>query len=108
DSNPWIQVDLAEERQITGMVTLGRANPKQDQYVETFKIKYRSDETDPLTDYINAEGSEVSIFVGNEIRNESVFNGLNATILARYIRLYPLQYNQYPTLRWELFCCVTR
>ncbi|ELU12027.1 hypothetical protein CAPTEDRAFT_56035, partial [Capitella teleta] len=108
DANPWIEVDLAEERLIAGIVTLGRTKADFDQYIKTFQIKYRSDESDPFTAYTNAEGSEVSIFVANEFRNESVFNGFNATILARYVRLYPLEYNDYPTLRWELFGCVTR
>ncbi|ELU14370.1 hypothetical protein CAPTEDRAFT_204295 [Capitella teleta] len=59
DPNAWIEVDLTEEMLIAGIVTLGLVDLGH--YVKTFKIKYRSHETDPLTDYINVEGSEVSV-----------------------------------------------
>ncbi|ELT91328.1 hypothetical protein CAPTEDRAFT_211403 [Capitella teleta] len=101
DPNNWIEVDLVEEMLIAGIVTLSSRGA--DDYVKTFKIKYRSDESEPLKDYINAEGSE--IFAGNTATNEPAFNGFDVNILARYVRLYPLEYNNYPTLRWELFGC---
>ncbi|ELU17032.1 hypothetical protein CAPTEDRAFT_201367 [Capitella teleta] len=98
----WIEVDLKEDRLIGGIVTLGRSKGVT-QYVTKFKIKYRSGESDTFTDYVNAEGNEV--FIANTNNYKPVFNHFNAHIKGRYIRLYPLNYQHSPTLRWELFGC---
>jgi lactadherin len=120
----WIQVDLKKNKLIGGIVTLGRTtNTTNPQYVTKFRITYRSEESDSFTEYVNTEGNEVSAFdvcqqriintqfqtfIGNTINYEPIFNGFNAHFLARYVRLYPLAYRNWPTLRWELYACKQR
>ncbi|ELU03932.1 hypothetical protein CAPTEDRAFT_197187 [Capitella teleta] len=100
--DPWIEVDFESDRLIGGIVTLGHRSDST-QFVKTYKIQYRTDGSDTYTEYTDAEGNE--ILVANTINNEPVFNGFDTNILARYVRLYPLEYNNLPTMRWEIFGC---
>ncbi|ELT90140.1 hypothetical protein CAPTEDRAFT_68275, partial [Capitella teleta] len=97
----WIEVDLLDNRLVGGIVTWGRGYGDYDQYAKTFKIEYRVDGSNDWTKYTDASG-RIMTFVGNEERYQPVLNDFAVTIVARYIRLYPLNWKGHPTIRWEI------
>ncbi|ELU06584.1 hypothetical protein CAPTEDRAFT_137702, partial [Capitella teleta] len=103
ENNSWIEVDLLENRFVGGIVTWGRRHGST-QYVETFKIEYRIDGSSDWTKYTDISGSLLT-FAGNEDTYQPVLNDFAERIVARYIRLYPLSWEEWPTMRWELLGC---
>ncbi|ELU00856.1 hypothetical protein CAPTEDRAFT_194429 [Capitella teleta] len=84
----WIEVDLLENKLIGGIVTWGRgSNDTVPQWVKSFNVKYRVDGSNDWNNYTDTGGS------------------LLVSIVARYIRLYPLSWNNGPTMRWEVLGC---
>ncbi|ELT90821.1 hypothetical protein CAPTEDRAFT_185392 [Capitella teleta] len=49
--------------------------------------------------------SEYPIFPGNSDRNTKVENSLSEQIQARLVRLHPKEYQDYPTMRWDVMVC---
>ncbi|ELU17729.1 hypothetical protein CAPTEDRAFT_146150 [Capitella teleta] len=104
DDNPWIEVDLLENKLIGGIVTWPRADNVMDHYVKTFNIQYR--EEGSTWKYYQEFGSTVvGIFTGNENLFETVLNDFTERLVARYVRFNILTYYEYPTMRWELLGC---
>ncbi|ELU06876.1 hypothetical protein CAPTEDRAFT_110129, partial [Capitella teleta] len=101
-TNSWIAVDLLENKLVRGIVTWGRRYGSA-QYVETFKIEYRIDGSSDWTNYTDTSGSRLT-FAGNETY-QPVLNDFAESIVARYIRLYPLSWKLWPTMRWEVLGC---
>ncbi|ELT89923.1 hypothetical protein CAPTEDRAFT_146424, partial [Capitella teleta] len=101
----WIEVDLLENKLIGGIVTWGRGDSAYVlQWVKTFNVGYRVDGSNDWTNYTNANRSLLT-FIGNEERYQPVLNDFAVSIVARYIRLYPLSWNYGPTMRWEVLGC---
>lgn len=121
DDNPWIEVDLLENKLIGGIVTWPRADNVMDHYVKTFNIQYR--EEGSTWKYYQEFGSTVvgvntswsvglkdvdfwiQIFTGNENLFETILNDFTERLVARYVRFNILTYYEYPTMRWELLGC---
>ncbi|ELU09674.1 hypothetical protein CAPTEDRAFT_208328 [Capitella teleta] len=102
-TNSWIEVDLLENRLVGGIVTWGRRHGTK-QCVETFKIEYRIEGSSDWTKYTNTSGSLLT-FVGNKETYQPALNDFAESILARYIRLYPLSWEIWPSMRWEVLGC---
>ncbi|ELU09685.1 hypothetical protein CAPTEDRAFT_129618, partial [Capitella teleta] len=101
----WIEVDLLENKLIGGIVTWGRgSNDAVPQWVKSFNVKYRVDGSNDWNNYTDTGGSLLT-FIGNEERYQPVVNDFEVSIVARYIRLYPLSWNYGPTMRWEVLGC---
>ncbi|ELT92600.1 hypothetical protein CAPTEDRAFT_105330, partial [Capitella teleta] len=103
DNSKWIEIDLMENKFIGAIITMGCKDDSDDEYVKTFRIKYRVDGS-AWADYTDDDGS-VMIFEGNQNKFQSVLNDFKENIYARHVRLYPLTHNDYATLRWELLGC---
>ncbi|ELU01907.1 hypothetical protein CAPTEDRAFT_191335 [Capitella teleta] len=101
----WIEVDLLENKLIGGIVTWGRgSNDNIEQWVNTFNVKYRVDGSNDWTNYTDSGGSLLT-FIGNEKKYKPVVNDFAVSIVARYIRVYPLSWYNGPTMRWDLLGC---
>ena len=90
--NPWIQVDLGSEYWINAVSIQGRGDAQQ--WVTLFRIRYS------LTN--ESELRNLDVFEGNKDNNSVVKRYFKEPIKARIIRLYVLEYKEYPSLRWEL------
>ncbi|ELU01282.1 hypothetical protein CAPTEDRAFT_221381 [Capitella teleta] len=101
DHSSWISVDLTENKRIGGVVTLAS---QYDEYVKSYIIQYRLEGSAAWVDYTDASETTVT-FMGNENRRDPVLNKFQEQIYARYIRLLPLTYSVWPSLRWELLEC---
>ena len=52
--------------------------------------------------------SSLQVFTGNTDRDTIVANTFQQPVIARYIRVNPIAFNNYITMRWELTGCSGR
>lgn len=104
DPTQWIQVDLKTEKEIYGIMTQGSGSTRWSQYIQTFKILYRSS-TDEDFKYAEDGAGEVMIFQGNVNATGTITNDLPEPITARYVRINPITYFDDISMRFELLLC---
>ena len=96
NSDQWYQIDLSSEQRIIGIVTQGRTGGTQ--YIKTYKVKVSID-GNTWTDVDNGR-----IFKGNNEKTEEnpdfeVKTKFNTPINSRYVRVYPVAYKGWPSMR---------
>lgn len=98
----WLQVDLGEVKEVTGVVTQG--HPHYNQYVESFVIQFSEtglaweDILEPGADYAKQ-------FQGNTDPMTPVTNLFPEPVFARYVRVVPTEFHSGISLRLELKGC---
>jgi len=100
DSNQWVQVDLETTARVKGICTQGRQNA--DQWVTQYRVSYGSSPT-KLTFY--REGGRPRVFPGNTDRTGRVCHRFNRPFKTQYVRINPLRWHSYITMRFELYGC---
>jgi len=93
----WIQVDLKKSVNISGIITQGDATSRY--WVLTFKVMY-GEEVSKLKYVEDHNGHE--IFSGNTNSHEPRTTYFLNWLTARYIRIIPISYQTYPSLRMEV------
>ncbi|KAM7180046.1 coagulation factor V-like isoform 2-T2 [Macrochelys suwanniensis] len=101
---PWIQVDLQREVLITGIQTQGAKQLMKSLYVKEFFLTYSKDKRKWITFIGNSTGGE-KLFEGNSDAHGIKDNHIDPPVIARYIRVYPTDSYNRPTLRMELLGC---
>ncbi|EMP34114.1 Coagulation factor V [Chelonia mydas] len=101
---PWIQVDLQREVLITGIQTQGAKQWMKSLYVKEFFMTYSKDKRKWITFIGNSTGGQ-KLFEGNSDAHGIKDNHIDPPIIARYIRVYPTDSYNRPTLRMELLGC---
>nr|XP_013039971.2 coagulation factor V [Anser cygnoides] len=104
DDLPWIQVDFQRQVLLTGIQTQGAKQFLKSLYVQKFFIAYSKDKRKWNTfkgDSFQAQ----KIFEGNSDAYGIKENIIDPPIIAKYIRVYPTQAYNRPTLRMELLGC---
>uniref|UniRef100_A0A8C3CGB1 ferroxidase n=1 Tax=Cairina moschata TaxID=8855 RepID=A0A8C3CGB1_CAIMO len=104
DDLPWIQVDFQRQVLLTGIQMQGAKQFLKSLYVQKFFIAYSKDKRKWKTfrgDSFQAQ----KIFEGNSDANGIKENIIDPPIIAKYIRVYPTQAYNRPTLRMELLGC---
>ncbi|CAB4033489.1 Hypothetical predicted protein, partial [Paramuricea clavata] len=96
DNTPWIQVDFLRPVTVTGVITQGRIN--NDQWVKTFKVKYRDDASMTWK-------QDSKVFNGNVDRNTPRENTLTTPETHRFFRIYPKSWKNYCSMRLEFVGC---
>ena len=98
----YIQAAFTDVRRVEAVATQGRADANQ--WVTSYKFAYSMDGV--TFEYVrDVDGSE-RVFSGNSDRDMVVRHSLFSVVLARFVRLYPQDYNDHMTLRWEVYGCV--
>ncbi|ELU16908.1 hypothetical protein CAPTEDRAFT_195139 [Capitella teleta] len=98
----WIEVDLLENKWIGGVITWGCHSQF---FMESFLLRYLAEGSgETWTYYADNEGN--TTFIAGRDSRQPVLNDIKGNIFARYVRLYPKDFNGYPALRWELLGCV--
>ncbi|XP_062845383.1 retinoschisin 1a [Trichomycterus rosablanca] len=105
DTNQWLQIDLTEEKVVSGILTQGRCDA--DEWITKYSIQYRTDEKLNWIYYKDQTGNN-RVFYGNSDRSSSVQNLLRPPIVARYIRLIPLGWHTRIAIRMELLLCMKK
>ncbi|EKX33786.1 hypothetical protein GUITHDRAFT_81139 [Guillardia theta CCMP2712] len=91
-----MQLDAGDVTSIAGIVTQGR--PGQ-QRVKQFTVKYSIDgET-----WFDVECGR--IFVGNNDADTRVISKFSAPVKAKYVRIFPLDWDNHPSMRAGLLVC---
>ncbi|RMX52485.1 hypothetical protein pdam_00013777, partial [Pocillopora damicornis] len=95
DANQWIQVTFSEVTKVTGVGIQGRYD--YNQWVTKFKVSYSRD---GIHFVILSK-----IYQGNNNRNGIVLNDLGTSIIARVVRINPVEWYGHISLRMELYGC---
>ncbi|KAH1185503.1 coagulation factor V-like [Mauremys mutica] len=101
---PWIQVDLQRQVLITGIQTQGAKQLMKSLYVKEFFVTYSKDKRKWITFVGNSTGGQ-KLFEGNSDAHGIKDNHIDPPIIVRYIRVYPTDSYNRPTLRMELLGC---
>ncbi|OXB62544.1 hypothetical protein ASZ78_014490 [Callipepla squamata] len=104
DDLPWIQVDFQRQVILTGIQTQGARHFLKSFYIQKFFIVYSKDKRKWNTFRGDSSPAE-KIFEGNSDAYGIKENIIDPPIIARYIRVYPTQAYNEPTLRMELLGC---
>ncbi|GBM75367.1 Lactadherin, partial [Araneus ventricosus] len=101
DEDPYLQVDFLEPRNVSAVVTKGiEAN---DYKVTKYKVTY-SDDADKWLPVTDDDGNVIE-FPGNEESESPVVNVFPDLVEARYVRIWPLDYENKVGLRLEILGC---
>ncbi|XP_063157945.1 SCO-spondin-like [Candoia aspera] len=107
DRNPYFQVDLLQPFFITSVATQGGGRSRG--YVSRYRLVHSSDGlhfwnyTRP--GYGPATSLQAQVLEGNSDSSSPARQELSPAILARFLRLVPMEYQQRISLRLELFGC---
>ncbi|XP_027672789.2 coagulation factor V [Falco cherrug] len=101
---PWIQVDFQRQVLLTGIQTQGAKQFLKSLYVQKYFIVYSKDKRKWNT-FRGDSSSAQKIFEGNSNAYGVKENIIDPPIIARYIRVYPTEAYNRPTLRMELLGC---
>ena len=94
DNHPWIQVNFKNEKFMTSVTLQGRKDTGSGfQYVTKFRILYSKD---------GSNFEHLEQFNGLSNVNETIKRWFTIPIPCKAIRLQVLEYNTYPSLRFEL------
>uniref|UniRef100_A0A6P8J2Q7 Uncharacterized protein LOC116306425 isoform X2 n=1 Tax=Actinia tenebrosa TaxID=6105 RepID=A0A6P8J2Q7_ACTTE len=94
----WLQVDLEDLHCVTSIATQGNPGGNQD-YVKKYKIEYSQDGDKWTTHEENGN----QIFDANVDNTSVKTNDLQKVIVARYIRICPVEWYCWPCLRIEVY-----
>ncbi|XP_042644637.1 coagulation factor V isoform X1 [Tyto alba] len=101
---PWIQVDFQRQVLLTGIQTQGAKQFFKSLYIQKFFIVYSKDKRKWST-FKGDSCPAQKIFEGNSDAYGVKENIIDPPIIARYIRVYPTESYNRPTLRMELLGC---
>ncbi|XP_011244324.1 discoidin, CUB and LCCL domain-containing protein 2 isoform X3 [Mus musculus] len=104
DEHQWLQIDLNKEKKITGIVTTGSTMIEHSYYVSAYRVLY-SDDGQRWTVYREPGVDQDKIFQGNKDYHKDVRNNFLPPIIARFIRVNPVQWQQKIAMKVELLGC---
>ena len=104
----WIQVKLSFQSRIVRIATQGlpSSNDSPDAFwVTSFKIQYLSQHSfdSELFETVSNESGDDMIFQGNVNKDDIKYNTIPGLVIAKYVRLLPVAWNERICLRWELY-----
>lgn len=104
DPSEWLQIDLRDQKKVTGIVTQGARDFGHIQYVAAYKVAY-SDNGASWTVYRDSRTNSTKIFHGNSDNYSHKKNVFDVPFYARFVRILPVAWHNRITLRVELLGC---
>ncbi|KAK3612149.1 hypothetical protein CHS0354_016528 [Potamilus streckersoni] len=101
NSQQYLGVDLGGDYIVTRVATQGRQG--SDEYVTEFTLEYSDDSKTWRT--ISNEFGLTEIYFGNEDGNKIKVNTLKYPIITRYLQFRPQRWNQFISMRVEVYGC---
>ncbi|MBF0197235.1 MAG: discoidin domain-containing protein [Planctomycetes bacterium] len=98
DKNQWLAIDLRSTMNLSAIGTKGRYDDSK-QYVTEYEVFYSRDNQK----WMQASGENGTIFIGNYDEQTEVRNEFNRPIRCRYVKIKPLEWVEYITMRVELY-----
>ncbi|XP_074011800.1 lactadherin isoform X1 [Numenius arquata] len=100
----WLQIDLRDQKKVTGIITQGARDFGHIQYVAAYKVAY-SDNGTSWTLYRDGQTNSTKIFHGNSDNYSHKKNVFDVPFYARFVRILPVAWHNRITLRVELLGC---
>ncbi|XP_030626638.1 discoidin, CUB and LCCL domain-containing protein 1 [Chanos chanos] len=101
--NQWLMLDLGEKRRITGIVTTGSTLMEFDFYVKKYGIEYK--EKNRWKRYTQNYSTEETFFEGNLDNLHPSRSTFRPAIVARFLRVIPVEWHKRIGMRAELLGC---
>ena len=98
-----LQADFGRVLTVHSAITKGREYAALQMWVTSYYVSYSLDDT-TWANATETNGS-TEIFPGNENRGQPVQRNFTQAFDARYVRLHPVTYHEYPALRWGIMAC---
>ena len=104
-ADPWIQANLLNVYHVSAVATQGRGRSTPEQWVTEYTLSYCYFNELALQNVLDEAGN-TKVFSGNSERFDVVTNSF-FPVRAQIMRLMPTGFHGAPTLRWELYGCIT-
>ncbi|KAM4700907.1 discoidin, CUB and LCCL domain-containing protein 2 [Discoglossus pictus] len=104
NEHQWLQIDLNKLKRITGIITTGSTMHRYNFYVSAYKILYSDDGTKWKV-YREPHVEQDKVFQGNADCYQEVRNNFIPPIVARFVKINPVQWNQKIAMKVELLGC---
>lgn len=98
----WIEVDARTLTEFTGVITQGRDDPLESDYVSTYYVAFSNDSREWT--FLH-DGYAEWLFFGNSDKNTPVLSQFMEPVVARYIRILPQSWNGTMCMRMEILGC---
>ncbi|KAL5021273.1 hypothetical protein ScPMuIL_000428 [Solemya velum] len=102
----WIQADFGVPKKVTAVVTKGRHGVSASgtrQWVTSYKVLYSNDGL--VWEQVKNDNGDDLVFNGNEDQNSEVTNELPQPLTARFVRIKPLTWKAYMSMRFGVIGC---
>ncbi|XP_034039994.1 neuropilin-1a-like [Thalassophryne amazonica] len=102
--NEWLQVDLGQDKLVSGVVIQGGKHRDRNVFMKRFKVSYSPD-GEQWTVIKEENGTKPKLFIGNQNHDTPELRSIGP-LLTRFIRIYPERAtNEGLGLRLELLGC---
>lgn len=98
----WIELDARTLTEFTGVITQGRDDPLESDYVSTYYVAFSNDSREWT--FLH-DGYAEWLFFGNSDKNTPVLSQFMEPVVARYIRILPQSWNGTMCMRMEILGC---
>ncbi|KAL9959225.1 hypothetical protein ACROYT_G036322 [Oculina patagonica] len=102
DTHPWFEVDFGNLTAVSAIATQGR--PNINQWITEYRISYSYDGL-LYAAHKETAANDAKVFSGNSDRSTVVRHELKKAIITRFIRIQPISYNGWISLRAEFYGC---
>uniref|UniRef100_A0A672N8A8 Adipocyte enhancer-binding protein 1 n=1 Tax=Sinocyclocheilus grahami TaxID=75366 RepID=A0A672N8A8_SINGR len=98
----WIELDARTLTEFTGVITQGRDDPLESDYVSSYYVAFSNDSREWT---VLDDGYAEWLFFGNADKNTPVLSQFMEPVVARYIRILPQSWNGTMCMRMEVLGC---
>ncbi|XP_026125574.1 inactive carboxypeptidase-like protein X2 [Carassius auratus] len=98
----WIELDARTVTEFTGVITQGRDDPLESDYVSSYYVAFSNDSREWT---VLDDGYAEWLFFGNSDKNTPVLSQFMEPVVARYIRILPQSWNGTMCMRMEVLGC---
>ncbi|KAI4896018.1 hypothetical protein NFI96_000300 [Prochilodus magdalenae] len=102
DKVHWIELDARALTEFTGVITQGRDDPIESDYVTSFYVAFSNDSRDWT---VLHDGYSEWLFFGNNDKHTPAISQFVEPVVARYIRILPQSWNGTMCMRMEVMGC---
>ncbi|XP_060778198.1 discoidin, CUB and LCCL domain-containing protein 1 isoform X2 [Neoarius graeffei] len=100
DQQPWLELELFNQSNITGIITEGLSNS----FIETYIIKFRKDHK-TWKNYKDATSKEKKVFEAYSDGHTMALNSLFPPITARYLQIWPQRWHRRVSVQVQVLGC---
>ncbi|CAF4691019.1 unnamed protein product, partial [Rotaria sp. Silwood2] len=100
----WLEFDLGHPSIVTSLITKGRGDTFQDQWVTKYKVSFSND-TRLWVYYKDKSQIEPKEFSANNDRDSERIHFLNEPFFARFVRLHPTEWHNHVSMRAAILGC---